>query len=64
MSPDTILLAAFGLDLLPCSRCGGRLQLIATISDLRVIERILAHFARASASALALPSPPVPAAQS
>jgi len=63
MSPDTILLAAFGLDALACSRCGGR-RLIATISDLRVIERILAHFARASASALALPSPPVPAAQS
>jgi len=62
MSPDTILLAAFGLDRLPCSRCGGRLQLSATISDLRVIERILAHFARASA--LALPSPTVPAAQS
>jgi len=61
MSPDTILLAAFGLDALACSRCGGRLQLIATISDLRVTERTLAHFARASA--LALPSPTVPAAQ-
>jgi hypothetical protein len=57
---------AFGLDVLACPRCGGRLQLIATISDPRVIERILAHLAPAPASAtpLALPSPRVPAVPS
>ena len=34
---------AFGLDVLTCPRCGGRLRLIATIEDPTVVEQILAH---------------------
>lgn len=33
----------FGLDVLACPRCGGRLQLIALIEHARVVERILRH---------------------
>ena len=48
---------AFGLDVLACPRAG-RLRLIATISDPRVAERLVAHLARAPGS---LPTPTVPA---
>lgn len=34
---------AFEFDVLACPRCGGRMRLIATIEDPRVIRRILAH---------------------
>jgi hypothetical protein len=34
---------SFGLDVLACPRCGGRLRLIATILDPRVARRILNH---------------------
>jgi hypothetical protein len=34
---------AFGLDILRCPRCAGRMQLMATIDDPAVIQRILAH---------------------
>jgi hypothetical protein len=46
---------AFGLDVLACPRGGGRLRLIATISDPRVAERLVAQLARA-------PGPPTPPA--
>jgi hypothetical protein len=34
---------AFDLDVLRCPLCAGRMQLIATIEDPAVIQRILAH---------------------
>jgi hypothetical protein len=34
---------AFELDVLACPRCGGRMRLLATIEDPRVVRRILAH---------------------
>jgi hypothetical protein len=34
---------AFDLDVLRCPRCAGRMQLIATIEDPAVIQRIRAH---------------------
>jgi hypothetical protein len=34
---------SFGLDVLDCPRCGGRLRLIALIEDSSVIERLLRH---------------------
>ena len=34
---------SFGFDVLECSRCGSRLELIALIEDQRVIRRILNH---------------------
>jgi uncharacterized protein YbaR (Trm112 family) len=33
----------FGLDVLACPRCGGRLRLIALIEEAAVIGRILRH---------------------
>jgi hypothetical protein len=34
---------AFEIDVLACSRCGGRMRLIATVEDPAIIRRILAH---------------------
>jgi uncharacterized protein YbaR (Trm112 family) len=34
---------SFGLDVLACPRCGGRLRLIALIDEAAVIARILRH---------------------
>jgi hypothetical protein len=34
---------AFGIDVLACAQCGGRLRLIATLPDPAVIRKILAH---------------------
>ncbi|MFQ5521008.1 MAG: hypothetical protein ACE5FK_06395 [Candidatus Methylomirabilia bacterium] len=34
---------AFEIDVLVCPRCGGRMRLIATIEDPRIIHRILSH---------------------
>jgi putative transposase/transposase-like zinc-binding protein len=36
---------AFGIDVLACPNCGGRLRLIATLHDPAVIRKILAHLA-------------------
>ena len=33
----------FGIDVLACPRCGGRLRLIALIEEAVVIDRILRH---------------------
>jgi hypothetical protein len=33
----------FGIEIEQCARCGGRLQLIASIEEPELIERILAH---------------------
>jgi hypothetical protein len=33
----------FGIDVLACPRCGGRLRLIALVEDAAVIDRILRH---------------------
>jgi hypothetical protein len=33
----------FGIDIEQCARCGGRLEVIASIEKPEVIERILAH---------------------
>jgi hypothetical protein len=33
----------FGIDVLDCPRCGGRLRLLALIDHARVVERILRH---------------------
>ena len=46
-----LLRRTFELDILACSDCGGRLRLLATITQRAVIERILAH--------LGLPTDPV-----
>ena len=33
----------YALDVLPCKKCGGRLRIIAFLSDVRVVRRILAR---------------------
>jgi uncharacterized protein YbaR (Trm112 family) len=33
----------FGLDVLACPRCGGRLRLVALIEQAAVVQRILRH---------------------
>ena len=48
----------FDLDVLRCPRCAGRMQLIATIDDPVVIQRILAHLALPGARED--PRPPFP----
>lgn len=49
---------AFAIDVLACSRCGGRLRLIATVHDPRVIRQILAHLPLARlGQSLAPPQP-------
>jgi len=53
---------AFDLDVLACPRCGGRMSLIATIDDPRVIRKILGHLGLATEVPQPRPSrsPPAP----
>lgn len=51
---------AFGLDVLACPRCGGRMRLIATIEDPLVIRRILSHLGLATEVPHARPPRPPP----
>ena len=49
---------AFGIDVLACAHCGGRLRLIATLHDPAVIRKILAHRALSHSRQSPGPSPP------
>jgi hypothetical protein len=49
---------AFGIDVLACAHCGGRLRLIATLHDPAVIRRILAHLALSHSGESPGPAPP------
>jgi hypothetical protein len=51
----------FGLDVLACPRCGGRLRVIAAVQDPLAVQAFLAHLARSGAPAPG-PAPPAPAA--
>jgi len=53
---------SFGFDVLACPRCGGRLELIASIEDPRVIRRILNHLGLPADVPATRParSPPLP----
>ncbi|HET8577005.1 MAG TPA: transposase [Methylomirabilota bacterium] len=53
---------AFGLDVLACPRCGGRLRLLATIADPTVVEQILTHLGLAPAPRPPGPAPPAASA--
>jgi hypothetical protein len=48
-----------GIDLGPCPRCGGDLRVIATITDPRVIARILEHIAAREARRCTARDPPL-----
>jgi hypothetical protein len=49
---------AFGLDVLGCPRCGSRLRPLATISDLAIVEQILAHLGLIPVHRSPGPAPP------
>jgi len=49
---------AFGIDVLACAHCGGRLRLIATLQDPAVIQKILAHLALGHSGQSPGPAPP------
>jgi hypothetical protein len=49
---------AFGLDVLACARCGGRLRLIAILEEPAVVAKILTHLDRSSAADPPGPAPP------
>jgi uncharacterized protein YbaR (Trm112 family) len=53
---------SFGLDVLACPRCGGRLRLIALIDEAAVIARILRHLGLPTETPAARPAraPPRP----
>jgi hypothetical protein len=53
---------AFERDVLACPRCGGRMRLIATIEDPRVIRRILAPLRLPTQGSDPSPSRPPPGA--
>src|SRR4029450_4656961 len=50
----------FGIDVLACAHCGGRLRLIATLHDPAVIRKILAHLALGHSRQRPAPSPTPP----
>lgn len=54
---------SFGLDVLACPRCGGRLRLIALIEDAAVIGRILRYLGLPTEIPTPCPvrAPPLPA---
>jgi len=49
---------AFGIDVLACAHCGGRLRLIATLHDPAGIRKILAHLALCHSGQSSGPAPP------
>jgi len=49
---------AFGIDLLACPHCGGRLRLIATLHDHAVIRKILEHLDLSHSGQSPGPGPP------
>ena len=53
----------FGLDVLACPRCGGRLRLIALIETAAVIERMLRHLGMPTTVPAPRPARPPPLAE-
>ena len=49
---------AFGIDVLACAQCGGRLRLLATLHDPVVIRKILTHLALSRSGQSPGPAPP------
>jgi hypothetical protein len=51
-----LMQATFGLDVLACPKCSGRLRLVAVILDTRVARRILEHLGRPAAPVATAPA--------
>jgi hypothetical protein len=47
----------FGVNVLACVRCGGRMRVVATIEDPGVIRKILAHLGLPTAAPAPRPPP-------
>jgi hypothetical protein len=47
----------FGVDVLACARCGGRMRVVATIEDPVVIRRILTHLGLPTEASAPRPRP-------
>lgn len=45
-----LLRRTFSVDVLDCPECGGRLRLLATITQRKVIEKVLSHLGLPTAS--------------
>jgi hypothetical protein len=54
--PD-LMRHTFGVDVLACARCGGRMRVVATIEDPVVIRRILTHLGLPTAAPAPRPPP-------
>ena len=54
----TLMRRAFGIDVLACPRCGGRLRLIATMENPAVVGKILAHLSLLHPADSPGPAPP------
>ena len=54
--PD-LMRRTFGVDVLACARCGGRMRVVATIDDPVVIRRILCHLGLPTAAPAPRPPP-------
>jgi hypothetical protein len=54
----------FGVDVLACPRCGGRLRLLALITHRAVAERILRHLGLPTERPVPRPARPPPASAS
>ena len=53
----------FGIDILACPGCGGRLRFLATIEEPKTIRRILEHLGIAADLPVPLPARPPPGEQ-
>ena len=58
----SLMQRTFGLDVLACPRCGGRLRLIALVEEAAVIDRILRHLGLPTTTPAPRPAraPPLP----
>ena len=56
-----LMARTFGLDVLACPRCGGRLRRVALIEDARVVARILRHLGVPTEVPTPRPARPPPA---
>ena len=54
----TLMRRAFGVDVLACPGCGGRLRLIATLEDPAVVGKILTHLGLRQPADSPGPAPP------
>jgi hypothetical protein len=55
--PVVLPVCDYGIDVLACGRCGGRMRVVATIEDPGVIRRILMHLGLPTAAPAPRPPP-------